>query len=129
MILQNSIENYPKFKNQYTNAMEFIERVFSKELTFFFYLNLNKSFFKTTESYFLAPEDIESKEMDIDDVRLSLKYDILYNGSPKERLTSILQTDKDIKLQFVTWMQMLINYQQETYKKMSESFYRINVKE
>ena len=108
------------------NAIEFIERVFSKELTFFFYLNLNNDAFTTTRSYFQTHERRESEVRGITDL-LSVGQDIFSGGSPKDRLKRILQNDGEIKQQFYTWMQILINYQQETSEKMSKNFNMINI--
>ena len=109
------------------NAITFIERIFSNELTFFFYLNLNNSAFTTNNSYSQNSEsNLKVKEIDINDL-LIVGKDVFSHGSPKERLIRILQNDGDIKQQFYTWMQILINYQQETSEKMSKNFNMINI--
>jgi hypothetical protein len=125
-LLQKKVNTQSESRNQYLNAIEFIERVFSRELAFFFYLNLNNDAFTTTKSYFQTSERRESEVMAITDL-LSVGQDIFSCGSPKDRLKRILQNDGDIKQQFYTWMQILINYQQETSEKMSKNFNIINV--
>jgi hypothetical protein len=113
-------------RNLYPDAITFIERVFSNELTFFFYLNLNKSGFTPSRNYFqniksnLPPREIALRD-------LGVVKDLFSHGSPKQRLIRIIQNDDDIRKQFCTWTRILVNYQQETSQRMIESLRMINI--
>lgn len=127
----NKINPHLKDRNSYLDddeddAITFIERVFSNELSFLFYLNLNNNQFIPSRNYFqnnkanLPLKEIALSNLDIAD-------DVLSHGSPQQRLTRILQKDNDIQQQFCTWMKIVTNYQQETSKRMLKSLNAINI--
>lgn len=125
--LQNKMKTDHEDDNLYPDSIFFMERVFSNELTFFYYLNLNNTVFTTTKSYSQDKEPIMTDEgPDIDDL-LSVGKDIFSRGSPKQRLTRILQKDEDIKQHFCNWIDVLLKYQQETSEKMIKNFKLIDV--
>jgi hypothetical protein len=98
-----------------------MERIFSNELTFFYYLNLNNTAFTTIKSYSHGKEANLKEVPDINDI-LTMGKDIFLHGSPKQRLSKILQNDDDIKQHFCNWMDILLKYQQETSEKMIKNF-------
>ena len=109
------------------DAIIFIERVFSNELSFLFYLNLNnngfipgRNYFQNNKANLLPLKEIALSNLDIAD-------DVLSHGSPQQRLIRILQKDNDIQQQFCTWMKIVTNYQQETSKRMLKSLNEINI--
>jgi hypothetical protein len=131
--LRNKINPHLKDRKSYhdddeeEDAITFIERVFSNELSFLFYLNLNNNGFIPSRNYFqnnkanlLPLKEIALSNLDIAD-------DVLSHGSPQQRLTRILQKDNDIQQQFCTWMKIVTNYQQETSKRMLKSLNAINI--
>jgi hypothetical protein len=120
--LQNKTKSCDRNENLYPDSISFMERVFSNELTFFYYLNLNNTAFTTTRSYYKDKESsLADVGPDIDDL-LSAGKDIFSRGSPKQRLTRILQKDEDIKEHFYAWMDVLLKYQQETSERMLKNF-------
>jgi hypothetical protein len=126
IILQNKIKPHLKDRNLYQDAITFIERVFSNELTFFFYLNLNNFGFIPSRDYIQTIEsslplrEIAPRDLDI-------AKDVFSHGLPKQRLIRIIQNDNDIRKQFCTWMRILVNYQQETSQRMIENLKMINI--
>jgi hypothetical protein len=126
IILQNKIKPDLKDRNLYPDAITFIERVFSNELTFFFYLNLNNSRFTPSRNYFqniksnLPPREISLRDLDV-------VKDLFSYGSPKQRLIRIIQNDNDIRKQFCTWIRILVDYQQETSQRMIENLKMIDI--
>jgi hypothetical protein len=126
IIPQNKIKPDLKDRNLYPDAITFIERVFSNELTFFFYLNLNNSRFTPSRNYFqniksnLPPREISLRDLDV-------VKDLFSYGSPKQRLIRIIQNDNDIRKQFCTWIRILVDYQQETSQRMIENLKMIDI--
>jgi hypothetical protein len=120
MIHQNKIKTDLKDRTLYLDAITFIERVFSNELTFFFYLNLNKLTLIPSRDYF---QNIKSnqplEEIGLRD--LDVVKDVFSHGSPQQRLIRIIQNDNDIRKQFCTWIRILVDYQQETSQRMIEN--------
>jgi hypothetical protein len=111
----------------YSGIVTFLERVFSNELTFFFYLNPNNLAFTTTRSYRTNSDmDLTDEDPDVDDL-LAVGKDIFSKGPPNQRLMGTLQSDDDIKRHFSDWMQVLINYQHETSERMVENIKKINI--
>jgi len=127
-VLQNKIKPLHKDRNLYPDSITFMERIFSNELTFFFYLNLNNIAFTTSKSYSQNNKtNLIDEEPDVNNL-LIIGIDIFSQGSPKQRLIRVLQNDDNIKQHFYTWMNVLMNYQQETSEKMLENFKMINNK-
>lgn len=125
--LQNKTKSCCKNENLYPDSISFMERVFSNELTFFYYLNLNNIVFTTIRSYSQDKESrLTDEEQHIDDL-LSACSDFFSLGSPKQRLTRILQKDEDIKQHFCIWMDVLLKYQQETSERMLKNFEMISI--
>jgi hypothetical protein len=130
--LRNKINPHLKDRKSYfddeDDAITFIETVFSNELSFLFYLNLNNNGFIPSRNYFqnnkanlLPLKEIALSNLDIAD-------DVLSHGSPQQRLVRILQKDNDIQQQFCTWMKIVINYQQETSQRMFENLKMIDIR-
>jgi hypothetical protein len=116
-------------RNTYRDEITTIEKVFSDELTFLFYLNLNNIAFIPSRYYLLkkSPPSIETIE-EMVTRNLDVANDLSRQGSPKKRLISILQKDSDIREKFTKWMQGSMNYQEETSKLMHEHFDEISIK-
>jgi hypothetical protein len=126
MIHQNKIKTDLKDRNLYLDAITFIERVFSNELTFFFYLNLNNAKFIPSRYYFQNIKSNQTlEEIGLRD--LDVAKDVLSNGSPQQRLIRIIQNDNDIRKQFCTWIRILVDYQQETSQRMIENLKMIDI--
>jgi hypothetical protein len=123
---QNKIKTDLKDRNLDFDAITFIERVFSNELTFFFYLNLNNARFILSRHYF---QNIKSnqplEEIGLRD--LDVVKDVFSHGSPQQRLVRIIQNDNDIRKQFCTWIRILVDYQQETSQRMIENLKMIDI--
>jgi hypothetical protein len=108
-----------------------LERVFSKEITFFFYLNLNNLAFITNKAYSQTKnkelQDTENVIDTIDHDLLFVASDVFSHGSPKDRLIKILQTDEEIKQHFYDWINISMNYQKATSDKMFENIKKIGI--
>ena len=123
---QNDAENQSKKtksegRDSSADEIMTIEKVFSNELTFLFYLNLNNIVFIPSRHYLLKNSIPSIEDLDI-------ANDLSLQGSPKERLILILQKDSDIREKFSKWMQGSMNYQEETSKLMRERFDEISIK-
>jgi hypothetical protein len=114
-----------KDRNLYSDAITFIERVFSNELTFFFYLNLNNPKFISSRNYFQKIKSNQPLEVGLPD--LDVIKDVFSHGSPQQRLIRIIQNDNDIRKEFCTWMRILVDYQQETSQMMNENLKMIDI--
>jgi DNA-binding PadR family transcriptional regulator len=132
---QNEIEKHQD-KNLPTNIIAFLERVFSDEITLFFYLNLNNSAFITSKSYSqinspVVQSRVEGEDPDniVDFSSLLVAEDIFSHGSPKDRLTNLFKKDKDIGKNFYNLMNISMNYQKETSDKMFENIKKIGINE
>jgi hypothetical protein len=134
-IIQIEIEKHED-KNLPTNIIAFLERVFSDEITFFFYLNLNNLAFVTNKSYSqINKSDIQYREEGedpdniVDFSPIPIAKDIFSHGSPKDRLTNLFKKDKDIRKNFYNLMNISMNYQKETSDKMFENIKKIGIDE
>jgi hypothetical protein len=125
--LKNNTKSDHGDADLYSGIVPFLEGVFSRELAFFFCLNLNNLAFTTTRSYFAnLDSDLTDEAPDAADL-LAVGKDIFSKGPPNQRLRRVLQSDGDIKHHFFDWMQVLINYQQETSERMVENLKMINI--
>jgi DNA-binding MarR family transcriptional regulator len=107
------------------DVIAFLEKIFSEEVTFFFYLNLNNDAFVPSRSYSQANKIIKDNPDIIDFDSILVAKDVFSHGSPKDRLTSVLQKDKEIKQNFYDWIEISMNYLKETTFKMIENFKEI----
>ena len=114
-----------KDRSLYPDAITFIERVFSNELTFFFYLNLNNPKFISSRNYFQNVKSSQPLEVGLPD--LDAVKDVFFHGSPQQRLIRIIQNDNDIRKEFCTWIRILVDYQQETSQRMNENLKMMGV--
>jgi hypothetical protein len=105
--------------------VKIIENMFKDEISFLFYMSLNTRFFPRSYKY-------PSRRSRIEDGMLVIPYEareedkeILKLGGSQQRLMAILSKDKDINQWFSTWIAGIIEYRQQTSKKMSEFYDRV----
>jgi hypothetical protein len=98
--------------------IDIIEKAFAEEITFLYYLKLRSDY------YFQVMQPMNSLLIS----KASMPDHIQTLLSPKQSLLAILKQDKEIREWFSTWMDDLVNYQQEILKTMtnfSEEIIRI----
>ena len=105
--------------SQEVDNIEKIELIFSVELCFLFYLNLNTIFFSKSNKDVVK---IENKRPIIP-ARIQEIYQL---GSPRQRLMAIFAKDKEIKQSFLGWIQDIIDYRIKTFDMMSDFYKEIN---
>jgi hypothetical protein len=109
----------PKIMSYLISDIEKIENLFSTELCFPFYLNLNTNFFPS-----ISRDNIKTNQRRI--IVDERTKEIFCLGSPEQRLMGVLARDKEIKQWFSTWIQDIINFRIKTSKMMSEFYKKIN---
>lgn len=140
--LFSEIKNPEYVSNLYDTQI--IEEAFADEVSFLYYLSLQSSSFAISHpvnDYLVAQNENEAyfytlntqPEREILPPRFNNEDVYSFNRSfypllPKERLVSILQKDKEIKIWFSKWMQDLISCQEEVFKFMYVRFKELNIK-
>jgi hypothetical protein len=110
----------------YTDEIDIIEKVFSEELTFLFYLNLNNITFSANRGY--LPKQLAQLSANIiSQSQLDLRNDIFSLGTPKDRLLAILKKDKAIKDWFSKWIKDSMDYHEQTKERMSKFYDEISI--
>jgi DNA-binding PadR family transcriptional regulator len=87
-----------------------IEKAFAEEITFLYYLKLRSDY------YFQVMQPMNSLLIS----KASMPDDVQTLLSPKQSLGAIVKQDKEIREWFSTWMDDLVNYQQEILKTMTD---------
>jgi len=109
--------------NSDTDEIKVIEDIFGDELTFLFYLNLNRISFSLNKDY--RKHLSKTLESNISILK-KISQELYRFGSPKQRLMAILTKDKEIKQWFSEWMQDIVNYRNYTSSKMSRFYDEIS---
>jgi hypothetical protein len=110
----------------FTDEIDIIEKVFSEELTFLFYLNLNNITFSTNRGY--LPKQLAQLSANVpSQSQLDIMNDIFSLGTPKDRLLTILKKDKVIKDWFSRWIKDSIDYHEQTKERMSKFYHEITI--
>ena len=101
------------------NDIKEIEHIFSDELCFLFYLNLNTIFFPSVNRGSIKTDQ---KRIIVDE----RTQEIFRLGSPRQRLMAILAKDKEIRQWFSTWIQDIIEFRNKASNMMSDFYKEIN---
>lgn len=101
-----------------------IENLLRNEISFLFYLSLNKMSV-ITRSYKYSSNETKSLEDKLFEIPDEIR-EIHELGSPKDRLMAILSKDKDIKNWFSTWIAYIVEYRRKTSENMLEFYDQIN---
>ncbi len=124
--LRNKNEYVSKQRFPLFNTFVFMERSFSNELTFFFYINLNNTTFTSMSSHQLEHgANLAVKENEIDGLLITSR-EVFSGGTPQQRLIKILQIDKSIETHFQNWLQIVMDYQQATTERMLRNLRKVN---
>lgn len=117
-------------KSYTTNDIKNIEKVFSDEISFLFYLSLSTIFLPASYKRKYPPPKIEDTEHGMSLIiypehdEETRKLDKL--GGPRERLIIILARDKEIKQWFSGWIGGIIKYRSKLVDKMSKFHDEVN---
>jgi hypothetical protein len=123
----NPFRELHKDIQQFTMSVDvkIIENMFKDEISFLFYMSLNTMFFPRSYKYPSHWSRIEDGMLIVPPEAREEDKEILKLGGPGQRLMAILSKDKDINQWFSTWVAGIIEYRQQTSKKMSEFYDRV----
>jgi hypothetical protein len=113
------------------SVIDILTKAFEEEITFLYYLNLFNDFYNPLmlpdagfDSVIRDSAPLLVNELSTIDAS-SAQYWYSTSLSPKEKLLSILQNDENIKTNFLSWIEDIVNYQKEATEFMSKSYLEI----